>query len=92
LTFPNISSNSGGMTTIRVHNTNGDSSQRYANVIVNGQSYVLAFCPTPDGNTPAASVLNVPLNAGSGNVIQFQSYNGGWGKLCSSPYFEGVWS
>ena len=79
ITFPNISSNSGGWTTIRVHATNGDKGQRYANVIVNGQSQVLAFLPTKDGNSAAASVLNVQLNQGSGNTIRIEGVNAGWG-------------
>ncbi|OBT92716.2 hypothetical protein VE01_09704 [Pseudogymnoascus verrucosus] len=78
LTFPAISSTSSTTTTIRIHYANGDKSQRYGNVIVNGVSNIIAFLPSPDGNTPGTSVLTVPLNSGSGNVIKFEAYNGGY--------------
>ncbi|KFY12482.1 hypothetical protein V491_06784 [Pseudogymnoascus sp. VKM F-3775] len=78
LTFPAISSTSSTTTTIRIHYTNGDKSQRYGNVIVNGISSIIAFLPSPDGNTPGTSVLTVPLNSGSANVIMFEAYNGGY--------------
>ncbi|KFY24570.1 hypothetical protein V493_05154 [Pseudogymnoascus sp. VKM F-4281 (FW-2241)] len=78
LTFPSISSTSSTMTTIRIHYENGNKSQRYGNVIVNGVSNIVAFLPSPDGNTPATSVLTVPLNSGSANVIKFEAYNGGY--------------
>ncbi|KFX99267.1 hypothetical protein V495_05725 [Pseudogymnoascus sp. VKM F-4514 (FW-929)] len=78
LTFPAISSTSSTTTTIRIHYANGDKSQRYGNVIVNGVSNIIAFLPSPDGNTPGTSVLTVPLNSGSANVIKFEAYNGGY--------------
>ncbi|KFY35837.1 hypothetical protein V494_05562 [Pseudogymnoascus sp. VKM F-4513 (FW-928)] len=78
LTFPAISSTSSTTTTIRIHYANGDKIQRYGNVIVNGVSNIIAFLPSPDGNTPATSVLTVPLNSGSANVIKFEAYNGGY--------------
>lgn len=80
LTFPAISSTSSTTTTIRIHYTNGDSTQRYGNVIVNGVSNIIAFLPSSDGNTPGTSVLTVPLNSGSANVITFEAYNGGYGR------------
>jgi hypothetical protein len=79
LTFPAISSTSSTVTTIRIHYENGDTSQRYGNVIVNGVSNIIAFLPTADGNTPGTSILTVPLNSGSANVIKFEAYNGGYG-------------
>jgi hypothetical protein len=83
LTFPAISSTVSTTTTIRIHHLNGDSTQRYANVVVNGVSYVVAFLPTI-GGVPGTSALTVPLNAGSANKIVFGAYNGGWGT-----YFSG---
>jgi hypothetical protein len=80
LTFPNISSSVSTTTTIRIHYENGDSAQRFANVVVNGVSHVVAFVPTSDGETPGTSTLTVPLNSGSKNVISFEAYNGGWGE------------
>lgn len=83
LTFNSISSTVATTTTIRIHYTNGDSTQRYSNVVVNGQTYVVAFCPTGGDTTPGTSTLTVPLKSGSGNVIEFEAYNGGWGELTS---------
>lgn len=81
LTMNGVSSSVATTTTIRIHHTNGDSTQRYANVVVNGVSHILAFLPTTDGNTPGTSVLTTALKSGTTNVIQFQSYNSGWGKF-----------
>ena len=78
LKFSNISSSVDATTTIRIHHQNGDKSQRFANVVVNGKAYVTAFLPT-SGSDVGTSVLTVPLKAGSGNTIEFQAYNGGWG-------------
>ena len=58
---------------------NGDSSQRFAAVTVNGQTQTVAFLPTKDGNTPESSVVHVQLNSGSGNTFQIAGQNGGWG-------------
>lgn len=80
LTMNGVSSSVATTTSIRIHHTNGDSVQRYANVVVNGVSNILAFLPTADGNTPGTSVLTTALKSGTTNVIQFQSYNSGWGK------------
>lgn len=69
------------VSTIRIHYTNGDSKQRYANVVVNGKGYVVAFNPTAGGDTaPGTSTLSVPLLS-SGNVVKFEGYNGGWGEF-----------
>ncbi|TGO69254.1 hypothetical protein BOTNAR_0013g00260 [Botryotinia narcissicola] len=78
LTMNGVSSSVATTTTIRIHHTNGDSTQRYANVVVNGVSHILAFLPTTDGNTPGTSVLTTALKSGTTNVIQFQAYNSGW--------------
>lgn len=80
LVFPNISSSVSTTTTIRIHYTNADTTQRYANVVVNGVSHIVAFIPTPDDNTPGTATLTVPLNSGSANVIEFGAYNSGWGE------------
>lgn len=79
LTFPNVSSSVATNTTIRIHYVNGDKSQRFANVVVNGVANVVAFLPA-SGTTPGVSTLTVPLKAGSGNVIEFEAYNDGWGE------------
>ncbi len=46
LTFTNVTSSVATTSTIRVAYINGDKSQRYANVLVNGVGKVLAFVPT----------------------------------------------
>ena len=85
LTFPSVSSTADGKTTIRVHYTNGDTSQRYANVIVNGASQVLAFVPTDGDRAPKTSVLTAYLKSGT-NSIRFEGYNGGCGKSPLSAF------
>jgi hypothetical protein len=80
LVFNGVSSSASTLTTIRIHYTNADSTQRYANVVVNGVSHIVAFIPTPDDNTPGTATLNAQLNSGSSNVIEFGAYNGGWGE------------
>ncbi|CAD6446086.1 df446dcb-37ea-4449-9041-195606bb0711 [Sclerotinia trifoliorum] len=78
LTMDGVSSSVATTTTIRIHHLNGDSTQRYAKVVVNGVSNIIAFLPTADGNTPGTSVLTTPLKSGAGNSIEFESYNSGW--------------
>lgn len=80
LTFPSISSTVSTTTTIRIHYTNADSTQRYATVTVNGVAHIVAFIPTGDDNTPGTATLTVPLTSGSSNKIVFSAYNGGWGE------------
>jgi hypothetical protein len=82
LTFPNVSSSVSTNTTIRIHFVNGDKSQRFANVVVNGVEHVVSFLPT-SGTTPGASALTVPLKEGSANVVEFEVYNAGWGEFSS---------
>ncbi len=64
-------------TTIRIFYKNGDSTQRYANVVTNGVNKVVAFLPTTDG-IPGTSTLTVPLKSGTGNTIIFEAYNSDW--------------
>jgi len=65
--------------TIRIRYLNGDKSQRFANVVVNGVANVFAFLPT-SGTTPGTSALTVPSKAGSANMMRFEAYNGGWAE------------
>ncbi|KAB8298752.1 hypothetical protein EYC80_000927 [Monilinia laxa] len=78
LTINGVNSTAATTSTIRIHHTNGDSVQRYANVVVNGVSNIVAFLPTADGNTPGTSVLTTALKSGTSNIIEFESYNSGW--------------
>ncbi|KAF1836775.1 Arabinanase/levansucrase/invertase [Decorospora gaudefroyi] len=77
VTFVNVQSEATTRTTIRIKHLNGDRSQRYATVIVNGKSQNLAFLPHGGGN-PGSSVVHVDLNQG-GNVVEIVNSNGGWG-------------
>ena len=79
LTFKSISSTVSTTTTIRIHYINGDSTQRYANVLVNGVSHIVAFLPA--SSAPGSSTLTVPLNSGAANVIEFEAYDSLWGEL-----------
>jgi hypothetical protein len=89
LTFEGISSAVATTTTIRIHYTNGDTTQRYANVVVNGVTSLVAFLPSTDGNTPGTSTLTVPLKSGTGNVIEFEAYDGGWVGFLSLGNIKG---
>ncbi|KJK67249.1 Glycosyl hydrolases family 43 [Aspergillus parasiticus SU-1] len=75
----NVASDASTDTTIRVQYANGNNSQRYANVTVNGQSHVLAFLPSGSGNTPFTSTLHTTLEKGGTNTITFSAYEEGWG-------------
>ncbi|KAB8259266.1 glycosyl hydrolase [Aspergillus pseudonomiae] len=75
----NIASEASTETTIRVRYANGNNSQRFANVTVNGQSHVLAFLPSGSGNTPFTSTLHTALEQGDTNTITFSAYEEGWG-------------
>jgi hypothetical protein len=76
-----VESSASTRSTIRVKYENGDSSQRYATVSVNGKTQVLAFLPSGGGDTPASSTLHVDLNSGSGNTVTFSAYGQGYGRL-----------
>ncbi|KAK2756505.1 hypothetical protein FQN54_005398 [Arachnomyces sp. PD_36] len=78
LEFSGITSSETTKTTIRIKHLNGDSSQRYATVSVNGESQVVAFLPSSDGQTPASSSLHAELNAGSENTIVISAHEDGW--------------
>ncbi|RHZ52904.1 glycosyl hydrolase family 43 protein [Aspergillus thermomutatus] len=74
-----VESSASTTSTIRVKYENGDSSQRYATVSVNGKAQVLAFLPSGGGNTPASSTLHVELESGSANTVTFSGYGDGYG-------------
>ncbi|KAI0971586.1 carbohydrate-binding module family 35 protein [Xylaria arbuscula] len=78
VTFSGVSSTAATKTTIRVKYLNGDSTQRYATVSVNGASQKLAFLPT-DSGTPGSSVLNVNLNSGAANTVVITTTDGTYG-------------
>lgn len=74
--FNNVHSDVTGRTSIRVKHLNGDSSQRVADVSVNGKTQRISFLPHGGGD-PGSSVLNVDLNAGT-NQIRIVGVNGGY--------------
>ncbi|KAM0096683.1 hypothetical protein ACP6JE_008821 [Aspergillus fumigatus] len=78
-----VESSASTRSTIRVKYENGDSSQRYALVSVNGKTQVLAFLPS--GGSPASSTLHADLQSGSDNTVTFSAYAQGYGGLFSSP-------
>ncbi|KAJ2977501.1 hypothetical protein NUW58_g7790 [Xylaria curta] len=78
VTFSNVSSNAATRSSIRIKHLNGDSSQRFATVTVNGVSQKVAFLPTP-GGTPGSSVLNVDLKSGASNTVTITTTDGTWG-------------
>ncbi|KAG2007717.1 hypothetical protein GB937_008367 [Aspergillus fischeri] len=72
-----VESSASTRSTIRVKYENGDSSQRYATVNVNGKTQVLAFLPS--GGSPASSTLHGDLQSGSGNTVTLSAYGQGYG-------------
>ncbi|KAF8320299.1 Arabinanase/levansucrase/invertase [Clavulina sp. PMI_390] len=75
--FGSVSSTVSTTTTIRVKYLNGDSTQRYSSISVNGATAkIVAFVPA--SGDPNSSTLHVPLNSGT-NTISITGYNSGWG-------------
>ncbi len=66
---------------------NGDSTQRFASVSVNGQSQTIAFIPTENGQAVNVASIDAQLNSGSSNTLTIGGINGGWGK--STELFSG---
>ncbi|KAI1081079.1 galactan 1,3-beta-galactosidase [Whalleya microplaca] len=79
VTFSGVHSDVDAKSTVRIHYQNGDSTQRFANVTVNGVAQVVAFLPTADGNTPGSSVVHADLKAGSANTIIIGTSDGSYG-------------
>ena len=79
VTFSGVSSTADTKTTIRIKHLNGDSSQRFATVNVNGVSQTVAFLPTADGNTPGSSIVHAQLKNGLVNTITISTTGGTWG-------------
>jgi hypothetical protein len=75
--FANISSSAMTRTTIRIKHLNGDKSQRFADISVNGGSAQrIAFLPHGGGD-PASSSLHADLKSGE-NTVKI-SMTGSWG-------------
>ena len=76
--FSTVQSSATTKTSIRIKYENGDTTQRFADVTVNGATQRVAFIPSADGNTPGSSVLNANLNSGT-NTITVAGYGSGYG-------------
>ncbi|KAF1845590.1 carbohydrate-binding module family 35 protein [Cucurbitaria berberidis CBS 394.84] len=74
--FKDAQSSATTRTTLRIKHLNGDNTQRYADVSVNGKSQRVAFLPHGGGD-PASSVVHVDLKEGT-NEVKI-STSGGWG-------------
>lgn len=78
VTFSSVSSSAATRSSIRIKYLNGDSTQRFATVTVNGASQKIAFLPTA-GGTPGSSVLNADLKSGTTNTVTITTTDGTWG-------------
>ncbi|KAI2624053.1 carbohydrate-binding module family 35 protein [Xylaria nigripes] len=78
VTFSGVSSDVTAQSSIRIKYLNGDSSQRFATVSVNGAEQKIAFLPTT-GGTPGSSILNANLSEGAGNEIVITTTDGTYG-------------
>lgn len=78
VTFSNVQSSATTRTTIRIKYTNGDKSQRFADVSVNGgAAQRVAFVPTY--GDPNSSSLHANLKEGT-NTVRISGIGGGaWG-------------
>jgi hypothetical protein len=78
-TFQNVRAVGNGRRLLRIFAPNGDSTQRFANIIVNGrQSTRVAFLPSADASTPGVSSVMVDMKDGM-NEIKIEGVDGGWG-------------
>lgn len=76
VSFSSVQSSAATRTTVRIKYLNGDKSQRFADVSVNGETAErLAFLPC--GSDPCSSSLNANLKSGT-NTIKI-SMSGSWG-------------
>jgi hypothetical protein len=78
VTFSNIQLSAATRTTIRIKYQNGDKSQRFADISVNGAAAQrIAFLPA--SGDPGSSSINVDLKAGA-NEVKIAGIGGGaWG-------------
>jgi hypothetical protein len=76
LSMADVQSSAATRTTIRIKHLNGDKSQRFAEVSVNGKSQKVAFLPHGGGDS-ASSVVHVDLKQGV-NEVKIGVSGGGW--------------
>lgn len=80
LTINNIVTDITGLTTVRIRYANGDSTQRFADVTVNGVKQRVAFVPSGGGQMVFTASFTAGLVKGSGNTMKIEGVNGGWGE------------
>lgn len=79
ITFSSIQSSGNQAATVRIAYANGDSTERFATVIVNGKSQRVAFLPTGGGQAVGDSSVDCQLVAGSSNTIVIEGLEGAYG-------------
>lgn len=67
--------------------TNGDTTQRIADITVNGVTQKIAFVPTASGQITNVASITVNLNNGAANTLKIAGSNGGYGTLSNLPGF-----
>jgi len=78
VTFSDVQSTATTRTTLRIKYTNGDKTQRFADVSVNGAAAQrIAFLPT--SGDPNSSAVHVDLNVGANTVRIAGTGGGAWG-------------
>lgn len=80
LKFNGLSSSATTRSTIQLYYANGDTTQRFASVSVNGQSQTIAFIPTANGQAVNVASIDAQLNSGSSNTLTISGINSGWGR------------
>lgn len=79
VTFRGVQSNADTRTTIRMRYTNGDKTERFAEVVVNGGERVrAAFVPSANGQETGVASITVGLRRGE-NTIEVRGVDGGYG-------------
>jgi hypothetical protein len=77
--FTDIRANGAGKRMMRIFSPNGDQTERFAGVEVNGGKPIrVSFLPTDDGATPGVSGVIVDLKDGL-NTIKIGGIDDGWG-------------
>lgn len=66
--------------------TNGDTTQRIADITVNGVTQRIAFVPTGGGQITGIASINANLNNGAANTLKVTGVNGAYGTLLLSKF------
>ncbi|KAF2434534.1 Arabinanase/levansucrase/invertase [Tothia fuscella] len=77
--FSKVKANGAGKRMMRIFSPNGDFTERFAGVSINGQEPIrVAFLPTNDADTPDVAGVIVDFKDGD-NTIKIQGTGEGWG-------------